>query len=129
MLVESFLLAGQGVVMPRIVRITEWANIAFNRENIYNLNPEALAPGKTLIEATKTLGLSLTSDEIEYVSSVPAAQQEAMRAALYSAASRGVPVTLAWAPRYDNELTIWEASGTSGAGAMTILLRTPYDRR
>ena len=92
-------------------------------------NPEALAPGKTLIEATKTLGLSLTSDEIEYVSSVPAAQQEAIRGALHSAVSRErrLPVTMAWAPGYDFELTVWEAAATADhAGAMTVLLRSPY---
>ena len=115
--------------MPRIVRIAEWANIAFNRENIYNLNPEALAPGKTLIEAMKTLGLSLTSDEMEYVSSVPASQQEAIRGALHSAVSRErrLPVTTAWAPGYDFELTVWEAAATADrVGAMTVLLRSPY---
>ena len=115
--------------MPKIVRIAEWANIAFNRENIYNLNPEALAPGKTLIEAMETLGLSLTSDEKEYVSSVPAAQQEAIRGALHSAVSRErrLPVTMAWAPGYDFELTVWEVAATADhAGAMTVLLRSPH---
>ena len=104
-------------------------NRRYSRENIAKFNPEALALGRTLVAAIESLGLSLTGEEIEFVSSLPAGQQEAMRAALYSAASRGVPATLAWAPGYDNELTIWEASGASGAGAMTILLRTPYDRR
>ena len=118
--------------MPKIVRIAEWANVIFNRENIYSLNPEALAPGKTLIEAMETLGLSLTSDEMEYVSSVPAAQQEAILAALHSAVNRErrLPVTMAWAPGYDFELTVWEAAGTDDhAGAMTVLLRSPHAGR
>jgi hypothetical protein len=83
----------------------------------------------TLIGAMETLGLSLTSDEIEFVSSLPASQHEAIRAALRSAVIREprVPVTFAWSPGYDSELTIWEAAATgSNAGAITILLRTPY---
>jgi hypothetical protein len=112
-----------------MVEIAEAANLAFSRENIAKFNAEALAPGRTLVAAIESLGLKLTGEEVEFVSSLPAGQQEAIRAALYSAASRGVPATLAWAPGYDNELTIWESAGASGAAAMTILLRTPYDRR
>jgi hypothetical protein len=60
----------------------------------------------------------------------PEGVRAVFRAALYSAIERQpepIPVTVAWAPAYDYDITVSEARGTTGT-TMTILRRGPYEK-
>jgi hypothetical protein len=117
--------------MPKVVRVAERLNQVFGRENIDRFSPELLAPGTTLASAAREFKLAVSDREMAYLSSLPAGEQEALRAALYSALTRSprLPVTFAWAPGYDYELTVWEVPETKDTeGAMTILVRSPYPK-
>jgi hypothetical protein len=52
-----------------------------------------------------------------------------IRAALYSAVQRSLPVTLAWAPAFDFSVTVWDVASTAqSVGGMTLFVRGPYQR-
>jgi hypothetical protein len=115
--------------MPNMQAMIERLNARFNREAIDQLDAELVAPGTTLAVAARKIGAAQTSAEREYIASWPAGQQEAVRAALYSALTRSprLPVTMAWTPGYDFEVRISEAAGTRASrGAMTITFSSRY---
>jgi hypothetical protein len=44
-----------------------------------------------------------------------------------SAVARSMPITFAWAPGYDYELSVWDVADTADtAGGITVLLRSRY---
>jgi hypothetical protein len=111
--------------MPKSITIAAAANRALAPGAIDEFDPELLAPGRTLEDAIKGLGATLTPEDEAFLESIPPAIKEGIRATLFSAVTRGnrVPVTMAWAPSGDFELRVWEAAGNPGA--MTILLKGP----
>lgn len=111
--------------MPTMQAMTEKANERFNRNNIGAVSRTAIAPGQTLDQACQALGIAATPAEIEYLSKWPVGMQEALRAAVDSAVSRGLPVTFAWLEGH-YELTISEVAGTATSlGGMTVVMRSP----
>jgi hypothetical protein len=105
------------------------ANALFHPENLDLLDPTRVAPGKPFSDSLKERGIARSDRELDYFMSWPEGLREALQAIVHSALSRTprLPVTLAWAPGYDYELTMWETPGTKeGPGGITILLRSRY---
>src|SRR6266581_6063539 len=114
----------RGSRMPWVQRMAEIANARFSRERISDIDLAWLAPGTGLAEIADKLEIATTPPERQYLSSWPVGQQEALRAAIYSALNREprLPVTFMWAPGYDYELSIFETAGTAESrGGMSIL--------
>lgn len=114
--------------MPTAQRMLDMANGMLNRVNIDKFD-ETLVTLEEPISDETYLSQGLTRAEVDYLRSWPESLKMAIRAALYSAVRRRprVPVTMAWAPGYDFELTVWEAPGTrESVGEVTILLRSRY---
>lgn len=62
-----------------------------------------------------------------FVDSMPVGLQRAIGAAVGSAIERELPVTFAWAPAYDWEVSIWDVADTAQThGGMTVLVRSRY---
>jgi hypothetical protein len=108
-------------------------NVAFGAERIGDLDPAPFAPGgdgaETLSGALVASGVDLDEATQRYVDGWPSAQQAALRAALHENLARDgrVPVTFAWAPGYDYELTIWDVRDSSEtAGGITVLFKSRY---
>lgn len=115
--------------MPSMQAMVERSNLKFNRENISEFNAQWLAPGVSLAEGAQSGGIAVTDAEVQYLQALPAGHQEVIRAALYSAVMRELPVTLAWAPAFDFSVTVWEVATTAqSVGGMTLLVRGPYQR-
>jgi len=60
----------------------------------------------------------------------PEGVRAVLRAALLSAVEREpepIPVTLAWQPAYDYDITVSESRGVTGT-TMTVVLRGPYQK-
>jgi hypothetical protein len=108
-------------------------NVAFGAEQIGGLDPAPFAPGgdgaETLSEAFVRSGVELEDATREYVDGWPSALQAAVRATIFENLARDgrVPITFAWAPGYDYELTIWDVRDSSEtAGGITVLFKSRY---
>jgi hypothetical protein len=118
--------------MPYMQAYVENANIALNRYNIQKFQANALMPGvaapSTILSASVSSlpNVALTDEAKTYLDSWPLGLQETVRAAVYSAVMRQLPVTFAWMPAYDFKVTVTETAGTAASlGGMTILLESP----
>jgi hypothetical protein len=64
-----------------------------------------------------------------YLGQAPGAFLEALRGVLHYAVSHDppIPVTFAWAPGYDFELSLWQAADTRMTrGGITVLVKSRY---
>jgi hypothetical protein len=107
-------------------------NVAFGADQIGELDPGPFSPSDgaaTLAEAFVQVGVAIDDATQRYVDGWPSAQQAALRAAIFDNLARDgrVPVTFAWAPGYDYELTIWDVRDTAEtAGGITVLFKSRY---
>jgi hypothetical protein len=65
----------------------------------------------------------------KYVGQAPGAFLEALRGVVHYAVSHDppIPVTFAWAPGYDFELSLWQAADTrTTRGGITVLVKSRY---
>lgn len=118
--------------MPAMQTILGELNRLFSRDHIRKTARLAarFAPGRPLdvsFAAPKTspLGSSLQA----YFDALPAGIREVLRAVIHHAltAKTPTPITFAWAPGYDAELTIWDAPDTTATkGGITVLLKSRY---
>lgn len=120
----------KGVEMPYLQAMAERVNWALgNRENITAVKAAHFRQGQDLVDAAKALGIAVSQEEIDTFAAWPLGMREAVRAAIYASLTRDqrVPITFAWAPGYDYELSIWEAAGSEKSlGGMTILMKSRY---
>jgi hypothetical protein len=88
------------------------------------------APGKPL-----DLSFAVGDDAVlqrafkGFFDKTPPSMKEALRAVIHQAltASPPTPVTFAWAPAYDYELTIWHSHDTATTrGGITVLMKSRY---
>lgn len=88
------------------------------------------APGKGLdLTFLAQEGTPLHRAWRTYLSKLPPSISESMRAVIHAALSTSppTPLTFAWAPGYDYELTIWQAPDTEETrGGITLLLKSRY---
>jgi hypothetical protein len=105
------------------------ANPLFDLAHISEFPAALLAPGASLVEAAQESGIAATTAEAQFLDSWPAGLKEVIRAGLLSAVTRGIRATMAWAPAYDYEVSVWDTPGTEQSpGGMTIFLRSPYQQ-
>jgi len=119
--------------MPYMQAMVDSANTALNRTNIGSFDHSMVKPGAVpsnigLSAAVSGLpGAQLSNEARAYLDSWPLGLQETVRAAVYSAATRKLPVAFAWMPGYDFKVTVTEAPGIPGSiGGMTIILESKY---
>lgn len=120
--------------MPRLQALVGHLNSAFSEDSIRDAvkQRDAFAPGKQLSSGLSLFVPSKTPlrrSFVSYVDSLPGSVQEVMRSTIYYALSTSPPtlVTMAWAPGYDFEVTMWQAPDTSETrGGITILIKSRY---
>ena len=118
--------------MPRMQTAVSALNVTFGAERIGELDPAPFRPGdgaETLSAAFVAVGVELEDATQRYVDGWPSALQAAVRATVYENLARDgrVPITFAWAPGYDYEVTVWDVRDTSEtAGGITVLFKSRY---
>jgi hypothetical protein len=122
--------------MPHLQTILGQLNTAFSREN-RNIDKlvkhrDAFAPGKNNnlgAGVVVSAEMALHGDWIQYLDRIPKSIQEAILSIIFDAlgTSPPTPITFAWAPGYDYELTVWQAPNTrSSRGGITLLIKSRY---
>lgn len=91
---------------------------------------DALPEGHSFADAIEALGLTTSGATLEFVRTWPPGQLAAVGAAIRYALAQEprMGITLAWAPAYDFEVTIWESEGMDKTmrGEMTVMFKSPY---
>ena len=122
--------------MPMMHELIHKANWMFDPGRIAEVPLEmldALGLEATFADAVHALELTNRPSELAYINAWPRGQLRAVAAAVRSCLSRSprMPITFAWVPAYDYQITIWESAGVreSMRGEMTILFgsRDPGD--
>jgi hypothetical protein len=122
----------KGVVMAAFQTVLSYLNVAFSKDNIVELatKRENFAPGRALAQgAVVKEGTRLHKLWTDYLAKMPPSFQETFRAIVYHALSTEppTPITWAWAPGYDYELSIWQSPDTPPTkGGITILMKSRY---
>lgn len=117
--------------MPRMQTAVSAFNASFGPQGIQEMDAEVLAPGSeaTFSEALVRSGVDLDAATAAFVDRWPTGIQAAVRAVLADNLRRDgtVPVTFAWAPGYDFEVSIWDVRDTAETvGGITILFKSRY---
>ena len=119
--------------MPMMHELIHKANWFFDPERIAEFPVDvldALGPEASFADAVEALHLTNKARELAYINAWPRGQLRAVTSAVRSCLKRTprMPITFAWAPAYDYEITIWESAGVteSARGEMTILFRSRY---
>ncbi len=122
--------------MPRMQEAVTTLNAAFGAEGLRNIGLDIFGAraGVELIhpslsEVFVRAGAELSPATRRYVDSWPSGLQAAVKGVLQDNLERAgtVPVTFAWAPGYDYEVTIWDVRDTTEtAGGITVLFKSRY---
>ncbi|HEU5083060.1 MAG TPA: hypothetical protein VFU14_06955 [Acidimicrobiales bacterium] len=114
--------------MPMMQVALTGLNERFGKARLHELAGGDLDLSAPFGELTRTLlGDELPRGFDEFVDTMPAGLQHGLVGALRSALERGLPVTFAWAPGYDWELTLWDVADTADThGGLTVLIRSRY---
>ena len=117
--------------MPMFETAWRGLNASFHAENIEAFAKQRVAdfaPGKPL-----DLSFAVGDDAVlqrafkGFFDKTPSSMKEALRAVIHQALTDQTPVTFAWAPAYDYELTIWHSHDTATTkGGVTILMKSRY---
>jgi hypothetical protein len=107
-----------------------------DREHIASLDPQFVAPGMSLLDAAEEGELFMHAGMREFMASTPCGLLESMRALIYYNLTRTdadgqplspLPMTFAWLPGYDHELTISQTENTEQtAGGITVVVRSRF---
>src|SRR6476660_3700218 len=109
---------------PWLLRLNE----LFGPEEITNLSVDDL-PDRSLPlkEGLQALGVDAAGVDT-VLANFPEAHLFALRGVVESAIGRGVPVSFAWLPGYDNELTISEWADQPGEPCgITVVVRSRHE--
>jgi hypothetical protein len=117
--------------MPRMQTAVSAFNASFGPQGIAEMDPSVFAADAdlSLAEALQRAGVSLDDATAAFVDGWPSGIKAAVRAVLHDNLTRSgtVPVTFAWAPGYDFEVSIWDVRDTAEtAGGITILFKSRY---
>lgn len=117
--------------MPRMQTAVSAFNATFGPEAIRDADPSGFAAGSgmSLSEALLNAGVELDRATAAYVEGWPSGIQAALKAVIADNLQREgtVPITFAWAPGYDFEVSIWDVRDTTEtAGGITILFKSRY---
>jgi len=123
---------GKEEVMSALQTVLIKLNREFNDDNIgrFAQSAEMFAPGKRLdIGFLVPTNTPLYRAWKSYMKTVPEVFQETVRSVLYHALTTEPPtgVTMAWAPGYDHEVTVWQAPDSNTTkGGITVLIKGRY---
>ena len=118
--------------MPWMQAMVDRGNTMFNRKNVGRVSLKklnALGREATFADHAVALKIAESPPEQRFLAGWPAGQLAAVSAAIRSCLMREprMPITFAWAPGYEYEVTIWESAGIQGSeGGMTIMFRSRY---
>ena len=119
--------------MPALESVMSDLNVAFSRERIRDLAKRAadFAPGSDPIKAGHLTeeGTVLHRALEGYIGVLPGAFHVTVRSLMHYALTSDppIPVTFAWAPGYDFELTVWHVPDAPPTrGGITILVKSRY---
>ncbi|MGA2291646.1 hypothetical protein [Bradyrhizobium sp.] len=118
--------------MPHLQTALGTLNTAFSRDNIAKLVPNrpAFREGQELAQGVVVhQKMALHADWMKILRQIPVGMQEAIRAMIHHALGTNppTPITFAWAPGYDYELSIWQAPDTrTSRGGITMLIKSRY---
>jgi hypothetical protein len=118
--------------MPVLQTVLNQLNSAFGGQGLHALaaNRDAFAPGKPLgAGLVVQKGTPLYNAWQDYLGQLPGSFQETLRSIIHYALSTAppTPITFAWAPSYDYELTIWHAPDTpTTKGGISVLIKSRY---
>jgi hypothetical protein len=114
--------------MPFFQSMLSRLNKRFDPEGVREVPAELFDGGLELHEVAKELHVA-TEKEAQVIRDIPGGMKEALRALIRNdlLSEPPLPITFAWAPGYDYELTIWETPGIpSSPGGITVLLKSRY---
>ena len=117
--------------MPRMQTAVSAFNASFGPEGVRAIDPDVFAADTdvTFSESLRRAGVELEEATAAFVDGWPSGIKAAVRAVLHDNLTRDgtVPVTFAWAPGYDFEVSIWDVRDTAEtAGGITILFKSRY---
>ncbi len=117
--------------MPLMQTTLSALNDVFGTQNLTAIDPGLFDPGTgaSLVDGFVRAGVDLDDATQRYIRTWPTALQAALQAAIFENLRRdgSVPITFAWAPGYDFELSMWDVRDTSAtAGGITVLLKSRY---
>jgi hypothetical protein len=119
--------------MPYLETVVMGLNRVLNDAEVrrYCKEKRVFAPGVQLAQLAGTLGASsegtVTSGWKEYLASIPAGLQEALRSVIAFAIDRDLALAFSWEPAYDFEVAIWHTpDGKETKGGVKIRLRSRY---
>lgn len=119
--------------MPALESVLSDLNLAFSRDRIKTLAARAaqfIPDGSPLKAGHLTEEGTVLHRALEgYIGELPGAFHASVRALLHYAitAEPPIPVTFAWAPGYDFELTVWQApDAPTTRGGITLLVKSRY---
>ena len=118
--------------MPMFETAWRGMNASFHADKIdaFAQRSADFAPGKPL-DVSFAVGddPALQRAFKAFFDKTPSSMKEAIRAVIHNAltANPPTPVTFAWAPAYDYELTIWQSHDTATTrGGITVLMKSRY---
>lgn len=117
--------------MPRMQTAVSLLNAGFGPDRIGQIGHEAFSwdSGLTLSEGFLESGIELDAETIEFVEGWPSGLLASVKALIFENLQREgtVPITFAWAPAYDYEVSLWDVRDTSSShGGVTVLFRSRY---
>jgi len=117
--------------MPRMQTAVSAFNASFGPQGLREIDPAPFAAGSgvSLSEALLSVGVDLDRATAAYVEGWPSGIQAAVKAVISDNLMRDgtVPITFAWAPGYDFEVSIWDVRDTNETvGGITILFKSRY---
>jgi hypothetical protein len=106
-------------------------NAAFGPDSVDAHDPAlfALVSGESLADVLGRANIGLDDATLDYISKWPSVLQASLHAAISANLAREgtVPITFAWMPGYDYEMTIVDIRDTSEThGGITVLLKSRY---
>ena len=115
--------------MPTFHAMARRANAALTREGLDGVDRDTFAAPGSLVAGLRALGVVDSDEEAAFLGAFPTGLQEAMRALLHDNLTSGAPldVTVAWAPGYEDELSLWQVAGNDHTnGGITVLVKSRY---
>lgn len=117
--------------MPRMQTAVSALNASFGPEGIRDIDPTPFLAGSgtSLSEALLATGVGIDRATAAYIEGWPSGIQAAVKAVIADNLMRDgtVPITFAWAPGYDFEVSIWDVLDTTETvGGITMLFKSRY---
>jgi hypothetical protein len=117
----------KGGDMPAMQTMLTDLNQRFGPEGIRAISTELLARDELRLSEVATAVGTFGPGLARYLDELPPAIHDAILGVIRSAVARSMPITFAWAPGYDHELSVWDVADTADTtGGITVLMRSRY---